>query len=224
MVIYEINGHFKCLIHCSELRGGGVLLSSKYHMSTIIAIFLALGMGILIGGTLGQQWVYQTEDRLVDLLMNRYEDQLSVNQLLQKQITSLQLMNQTTSVPLLQNRKIGWIRPEDAHNDLLAFVMKSAGADWSEFDADIVQKQSAQLFNQDVILISEPEFTQSEQSAMNKLDIVDTHPKWIAVQSEVLRFNEPEEAVNFILYVKQMLEEDTHAAASVYRYPGVERK
>lgn len=198
------------------------MLSSKYHMSTIIAIFLALGIGILIGGTIGQQWVYQTEDRIVDLLMNRYEDQLSVNQLLQKQISSLQLMNQSTSVPLLQNQKIGWVRPEDVHNDLLAFVMKSAGAEWSEFDAEIIQEQTTQLLAQDVLLISESEFSIPEQSSMNKIDIVDTRQKWITVQAETLRFNEPKEAVNFILYVKRRLEEDTHAAASVYRYPGME--
>lgn len=183
------------------------MLTSKYHMSTIIAIFFALGIGILIGGTLGQTWMVQTENRIVDTLMTRYENQISVNQLLQKQLGSLQLMNQTAA-PILKNQKVVWIRPNEEHNELLPFVMKSAGVEWIE------QTSFDSLSAPDIILISEPfKIQQIDEQFQSK--VIDVHPK-------SLKFDDPQEAVDFILYLKQITEEDTHAAFGIYRYPGLE--
>jgi hypothetical protein len=193
------------------------LLTSKYHMSTIIAIFFALGIGILIGGTLGQKWVVQTEDRVVDLLMTRYENQLSLNQLLQKQIGSLQLMSQA-SAPILQNRKIMWIRPDDLQNELLSFVIRSAGAEWSEqsmaegitaFDSDLDTSSAP-----DIILVSDSGLLNSIPHEMV--------PKVIQVSPQALRFNSPEEALDFILYLKKISEGETHEVLGIHHYPGLE--
>jgi hypothetical protein len=188
-------------------------------MSTIIAIFFALGIGILIGGTLGQTWVVQTENRIVDMLMARYENQISTNQLLQKQVGSLQLMNNQTSAPILHDHKIMWIRPKDTHNELLPFVMKSAGVDWIELSVDENLKYSDPSFGSmaipDIILISEPLLIQ-QMAGEFRSKLVDVNPKY-------LEFNEPQEAVDFILYLKEIMEEDdSRAVLGVYRYPGLE--
>jgi len=187
-------------------------------MSTIIAIFFALGIGILIGGTLGQTWMVKTENNIVEILMNRYEGQLTLNQLLQKQMSSLQLMNQTTA-PILQNQKIMWIRPQDAHNELLPFVMKSAGVDWIEQneDASIFDIDQAIQSNQapDIIILSETSLIPQISDAYISSKLIEIHPK-------ILKFNDPQEALDLILYLKKIMEEESDAAFGIYRYPGME--
>jgi len=41
------------------------LISNKYYITTIIAIFLSLSLGILIGGTLGQQWINENQQEMI---------------------------------------------------------------------------------------------------------------------------------------------------------------
>jgi hypothetical protein len=202
------------------------LLTTRYHIGSIIAIFVALGIGILIGGTLGQKWMHQTENSIVELLMERYEQQLTFNQLLQKQIGSLQLMNQTVS-PIFHHKKIVWIRPQSEKNEVLPLAMKAAGADWVEKNSDMVFAKSDLDFENtlpDIIMISDPEISKrltvffDEWRSSGKQFV----PKVIDVSSERLDWNKPEDVVNFVLYLKKVIEEESHATIGYYRYPGVE--
>ena len=104
-------------------------------MGSLIAIFFALGIGILIGGSLGQQWMFQTEQHTLSVLMEKYENQMEENQKLHKDVSSLQLIQQTV-VPLIEDKRIVWIRPQSLQNDMLAKMMISAGVDWEETEAD----------------------------------------------------------------------------------------
>ncbi len=117
------------------MKGVIILLSGKYHMGSLIAIFFALGIGILIGGSLGQQWMFQTEQHTLSVLMEKYENQMEENQKLHKDVSSLQLIQQTV-VPLIEDKRIVWIRPQSLQNDMLAKMMISAGVDWEETEAD----------------------------------------------------------------------------------------
>jgi uncharacterized membrane protein YciS (DUF1049 family) len=62
------------------MKGVIIMLSGKYHMGSLIAIFFALGIGILIGGSLGQKWMFQTEQHTLRILMDKYEGKLEENQ------------------------------------------------------------------------------------------------------------------------------------------------
>ncbi|MEX1030920.1 MAG: copper transporter [Paenibacillaceae bacterium] len=116
------------------MKGVIKLLSGKYHMGSLIAIFFALGIGILIGGSLGQKWMFQTEQHTLRILMDKYEGKLEENQKLHKDMNALQLMQRTVA-PLLEHKRILWVRPHSLENDMLAQMMISAGVDWVETEA-----------------------------------------------------------------------------------------
>jgi len=66
------------------------MLSTRYHLSTIVAIFFALGIGILLGGSLGQQWLSGRQQALVERLEKRYEEVQTRSHQLEKRIGTLQ--------------------------------------------------------------------------------------------------------------------------------------
>lgn len=129
-------------------------------MGSLVAIFFALGIGILIGGSLGQKWMFQTEQHTLSILMDKYEGQLDENQKLHKDINALQLMQRTVA-PMLEHKRILWIRPHTLQNDILAQMMVSAGAEWFETEADTwmagVSTQSVGTKQTDMIIISDPQ-------------------------------------------------------------------
>lgn len=137
-----------------------ILLSGKYHMGSLVAIFFALGIGILIGGSLGQQWMFQTEQHTLSILMDKYESQIEENQKLQKENNSLQIMHRTV-VPMLEHKRILWIRPHTLQNDMLSEMIISTGADWIETEADTwlsgLSAQSTETKQTDMIIISDPQ-------------------------------------------------------------------
>ncbi len=66
------------------------MLTTRYHLSTIVAIFFALGIGILVGGSLGQQWLSERQQALVERLEKRYEEVRDRSRQLEKRIALLQ--------------------------------------------------------------------------------------------------------------------------------------
>lgn len=66
------------------------MLSTRYHLFTIISIFLSLGIGIVLGGSLGQQWLTEKQHILMDQLVNRYDEQLAKNRKLTRDMYELQ--------------------------------------------------------------------------------------------------------------------------------------
>lgn len=205
------------------------MLTTKYHIGSMIAIFFALGTGILIGGTLGQKWMHQTEAGIVEMLVDKYEKQVSQNQQLQKQIGSLQLMNQSVS-PIFNHERIVWIRPRSAENEMLALVMKSTGAEWIEQNTDMLDEPARTVFEQieqtipDIIMISDPEVSAKVSDYFYQREASGTGfaPKVVDISSKQLQLTEPQDIVNFIIYLKNILQEESHAAISLYRYPGME--
>lgn len=114
------------------MTGDGMqVVSGKYHTGSIVAIFFALGVGILIGGTLGQQWMFQTEQQTVGLLMDKYERQIVENRQLQENAAELQL-KQRSYAAVFQDKYILWARPSEADNAFMPQMMAAAGAEWTE--------------------------------------------------------------------------------------------
>lgn len=205
------------------------MLTSKYHIGSIIAIFIALGIGILMGGTLGQQWMHETEQNLVNLLMEKYDNQVMENQKLQKQIGSLALMNESIA-PILDHKKIMWVRPKSLKNDMLPLIMKSAGAEWSEQNSSAIELlsdggiDSKQFLATDILIISDPTIADPVKQFVQEWDLAGEGimPIVIDFSSQQGKLSEPQEIVDFVQYLKHIIEEETNAAVSYYHYPGME--
>jgi hypothetical protein len=202
------------------------MLSTRYHIGTIIAIFFALGIGIIIGGTLGGQFVRSTEDNIIQLLIDKYEEQIAQNVAMQKEIGSLQLINQTIA-PILNDKTIVWIRPASEKNELLPAIVKSTGAEMIEAHPDTL----AAFFETDsskgpmphIILVSDPDVSSRIHNQLRDLSQKASGvPKVVDLTTSNLHLDEPQDVVNFIFFIKKIIEEDSHAAFSLYRYSGLE--
>lgn len=106
------------------------MLTTRYHIGSLIAVFLALGIGLVVGGTLGRGWVNEAEERVVGMLSSRYEEQQAENLELRRRLESLRLIGKQVSP--LQGRDIVWINQTGESNDLLAYAVESLGANWQE--------------------------------------------------------------------------------------------
>lgn len=58
-------------------------------MITIAAVFLSLGLGIILGGSIGQNWINEKQQTLLVSLEEKYDQALQSNVLLQNQIQEL---------------------------------------------------------------------------------------------------------------------------------------
>ncbi|MFC4078203.1 copper transporter [Salinithrix halophila] len=58
------------------------MFSKRYHLFTLTAVFLALGTGILLGGTHGGEWLKKQQQVLIQRLEVRYMEALKENRLL----------------------------------------------------------------------------------------------------------------------------------------------
>lgn len=65
------------------------MITLRYHIVTIVVVFLSLGLGILLGAGMGQNWLNDQERGLLERLESRYEEAVKSNKLLQKQLQEL---------------------------------------------------------------------------------------------------------------------------------------
>jgi len=65
----------------------------RYHIMTLTAVFLALGLGLLLGGTLGEEVIVKEQVQLLQRLEERYTQVKSDNVKLQQQTTELSTQN-----------------------------------------------------------------------------------------------------------------------------------
>lgn len=211
------------------------MLTARYHVATIIAIFLSLGIGIVIGGTLGQKWAVQAEDSIVDLLSNRYDMLLAENQAMKKRLGSLERFLQTLT-PAVQDKVVWWYRDPGRDEDLLAVVLDAAGVHWVE--KDMTDQSLYQLMigetQPDYILVTDPEVKlvveeqlarlvphdemhEQDQAVASADKPEEVMPRLIDVSERVEQLSEPKKIVDFMLYMKQLVEEESYAATSSKR-------
>jgi hypothetical protein len=208
------------------------MLTARYHIATIIAIFLSLGVGIVIGGTLGQKWAMQAENGIVDLLTERYEMILAENQAMKKQLGSLELFLKTVSPPV-QTKVVWWYKTPQQNEELLEMVLNAAGVEWVEKDANAEPLLQPQLGEPepDYILVTDPLVKQAiEQQLRNRAEqpaypVSGGRPRLIDATDHLKRLNEPASIVEFMLYMKHLVEGESYAAAGTMdhrRYTGLE--
>lgn len=62
------------------------MITFRYHVITVIAIFLSLGIGIFIGGSIGQQWLNEKQMDILHRLETKYEEALNRNKMMQERL------------------------------------------------------------------------------------------------------------------------------------------
>jgi hypothetical protein len=116
------------------------MMHVRYHLITIAAIFLALGIGILIGGTAGQSWFSLTEKEFLRSMETKYDKALKSNNELKQQVNRLIIQVERSNEEVihlmavryaedLQGQKIYVWHPPELRIDDLQRVLQSVGVD-----------------------------------------------------------------------------------------------
>lgn len=165
------------------------LISNRYYITTIIAIFLSLSLGILIGGTLGQQWINEKQQNLISFYEAKSEKLQKTNSELEKSQEELRIfyhqlkdeykMLFTKSISqAIDGKKFLWINSTDQKFKSLQDTIELAGGVIYEIDQGISAFQTDAYFTEmdsnqyDIILIfpkGKEEF--SEYKWLHKHDI-----------------------------------------------------
>lgn len=68
----------------------------RYHVVTVVSVFLALGVGILLGGTAGQRWIEANQQDVLASLTQKYEETVKQNKALQRRLDALHVQFEET--------------------------------------------------------------------------------------------------------------------------------
>ena len=65
------------------------MIHFRYHLLSLVAVFSALGVGILLGGTVGQPWLQQGEREVLARMEAMYDRALKSNNEMKQQMSRL---------------------------------------------------------------------------------------------------------------------------------------
>jgi len=137
------------------------LISNKYYVTTIIAIFLSLSIGILIGGTLGQQWISFNQQKIITHyeqkskeleetnkgLVTANKDITNKYQIIEKEINSLDTKSISNT---LRDKQFLFISTPTQNNNLITNAIALAGGNVTEINPHI---QSPEIDKYDGIIL-----------------------------------------------------------------------
>lgn len=121
------------------------MIHFRYHLITIASIFIALGVGILLGGTVGQTWFADTEKEFLSSMEAKYDKALKSNNELKQQLNELIVQVERSNEEVthlmavryaeeLQGQKVHvWHTPE-IQIDLLKRVLQTVGVEVLSYD------------------------------------------------------------------------------------------
>ncbi|MBO8163116.1 MAG: copper transporter [Brevibacillus sp.] len=116
------------------------MIHIRYHLLTIASIFLALGIGILLGGTAGQSWFAARQQEFLLSLEEKYNNALKSNNELKQQVNELIVQVERSNEEVihlmaaryaddLQGQKVYVWRPLDLELHNLDRVLSSVGVE-----------------------------------------------------------------------------------------------
>ena len=164
------------------------MLTHRYYITTIVAILLFLSLGILIGGTLGQQWINEKQQSLISHFENKTEELQKSNKVLEKENEELALDYQQLKddyqflfgksiTSILDGKQVLWLNhTEEAEFEALKGTIKNAGA--ILFEADINNENQYLNYDYDAILFaikSKDDFQLGKDIALNKVPVILVH-------------------------------------------------
>lgn len=155
------------------------MLTFRYHFGTIIAIFIALGLGMMIGGTVGQKWIASTEQELIQLLVKKVDKVTERNQSLEISMTALndQLKNAQKQVDallsrsihrVLEGKKVLWIHPPGVSQNEISMAIQAAGGVLDESLLPLANLQPP--IQADIVLFS----SEGEYGVENSGEVIET--------------------------------------------------
>ena len=114
------------------------MITLRYHIISISAVFLSLGLGIILGGSIGQNWINEKQQTLLLSLEEKYDQAVKSNKDLQEQIQELsyrvEQSNQEFSalvstgyLALLEGKKVGIWAPKKEDAQVIDDLLSSAG-------------------------------------------------------------------------------------------------
>lgn len=116
------------------------MIHIRYHLITMAAIFLALGIGILLGGTAGQSWFTLKEQEFLSSMEAKYDKALKSNNELKQQMNQLMVQIERSNEEVIhlmavryaedfQGKTVYVWHPEEIKIDMLKRVLLSVGVE-----------------------------------------------------------------------------------------------
>jgi len=121
------------------------MIHFRYHLLSLIAVFFALGVGILLGGTAGQTWFALGEKEVLTRMEEKYDRALKSNNELKLQMRKLlKEMEQSNQDVIhlmamryandLQGSKVYLWHPPDLELGRISQVMESVGIELEKIE------------------------------------------------------------------------------------------
>lgn len=201
------------------------LISNKYYVTTIIAIFLSLSIGILIGGTLGQQWININQQKLITYYEQKSRELQKLNESLINEHSVLTSNYQNTRNELyslytksisntLANKQFLFISDVSLNNNSIRDSIELAGGNIIEIDSskelnDDTLYKNIDISNYDAVIL----FIKNNESNDN-YQWLETYqiPIMYIKEDLLIKFTKEDsynENYRFINYLKYILQEQT---------------
>lgn len=207
------------------------LITNRYYIITIIALFLSLSLGILIGGTLGQQWINNSQQKLITYYEEKIEKlTIEKNELIKLNselntnneiiIMDYQKLFNNSITDLISGTKILWINDSDYSYKNLQSTIELAGGeievltnDWLAFNQEF-NKNNILTSDYDVIIF----FQNNMDNNTNLIGAIDYKVPVVYVtdekgslkndfQNSDVGFKSQNEHYEFIIFLKNLLQE-----------------
>lgn len=199
------------------------MITSKYYIATLVSIFLALGIGLLIGGTMGQHWSVQAEDKVVTMLMDKYKEEAEQNVLNKRLIRAFTEMHQR-QYPALKGKEVVWIG-NGKEVETLPFMLEAAGASWRKAPSALplsYEEMCSESQCPDFIIVADDKIWDQLAVSANRWSKASSGLRVIHIDDHVHAFDQPPSIQAFMHFINQLSEEHAHEAIRFYHYSGVE--
>jgi len=128
------------------------MIHIRYHLISVAAIFLALGIGILLGGTAGRSWFAVKEQEFLSSMEAKYDKALKSNNELKQQLHQLIVQIEQSNQEVihlmavryaedLQGKKVYVWHPEEMRIDPLKRTLLSVGVEVLPYDPGSTQTE-----------------------------------------------------------------------------------
>ncbi len=203
------------------------MVSMRVHISTIVAVFVALGIGLVIGGTMGPSLVLDAQGQLLQSVQNRYKELAVQHEQLEGELHNYHSLTRLLA-PEMNGLRIVWQGNRDQQADHLIERLRQLGAVVTIENADL--PASEWVFEPDLLLIAES--AAAEQMSIKTVDEIDDAGSVMNDRSlvPVLDIREhgfhgsvPENTAHLIKLVQRtLMEKEAPHAASVSHYSSME--
>ncbi|MGD8189095.1 copper transporter [Brevibacillus ginsengisoli] len=141
------------------------MINIRYHFITIASIFLALAIGILLGGTAGQSWFTAKEREIFESMEQKYNKTLKSNNELKKQVNQLMMQVEKSNEEVthlmvtryaneLQGQHVFIWYPDSLNPSLYTRILESVGLHVVHYDPPVTssnpQKEALLILGKEV--------------------------------------------------------------------------